>query len=183
MTENNPLAEERPELEAKLSELDILKQSLDEAKLREKNIYDQLLRLGADFENYRKRADQRISDARNFGREDVIMDILTLGDALIQAEASSQTATDLESLKKGISLVLSQFEKFLKDQRIDRIIATGEKVDPHKHEVLAQVEKDDVEEGIIVDEIQRGYSRDGHVIRFSKVRVASKPTNKEDSFN
>ena len=101
MTEQNNLDQDRPELETKLAELEILKQSLDEAKGREKSLYDQLLRLGADFENFRKRADQRITDARNFGREDVLMDVLTLGDALVQADRASQNATDVDSLKKG----------------------------------------------------------------------------------
>lgn len=99
MAENN-VTDERPELEAKLSELEILKQSLEEVRAKERSVYDQLLRMGAEFENYRKKAEQRVSDARKMGQEDVLLEAIGMGDALIQAVSASKGATDIESLKK-----------------------------------------------------------------------------------
>src|SRR4051812_43456624 len=106
----------RPELEEKLSELEILRQSVEEAKTKEKQAFDQLLRLTAEFQNFRTRSETRVIEARKAGREDVMIPILSLCDALIHAELSIREAKDAAALKKGISLVLGQFEKFLADQ-------------------------------------------------------------------
>lgn len=168
--------EERPELSEKLSELEILRQSLDDAKQKERAVYEQLLRLGAEFDNYRKRSEQRFIEARRAGQEDVLAELFNLGDALIHAVSAAQKSTDLESLKKGLSLVLAQFEKLIKDHGVEPIKAIGERMDPHKHEALFQEHQENVEDGVILDEIQRGYSCRGRVIRTSKVKVAAKPT-------
>ena len=171
---------ERPELEEKLSELEILKQSLDEAKGKEEKLTDQFLRLGAEFENYRKRSETRISDARKFGREEVLLQLLFLYDILVQAVEASEKTTDLSSLKTGLKLVHQQIEKLLKDQGLAPIQAVGKLLDPHKHEAISQEENHDVEEGTIVGEIQKGFSLGERVVRTSKVRVAVKPKNATD---
>ena len=164
-----------PQLAEKLSELEILKQSLDDAKAKERSVYDQLLRMGAEFDNYRKRSEQRVQDSRKAGQEDMLLEVISLGDALIQAVSSSHQASDLESLKKGFSLVLTQYEKMLKAHGVEIIKAVGEKMNPNQHEALMQSESADVEDGVILDEIQRGYSFQGRVIRTAKVRVATNP--------
>src|SRR4051812_27941036 len=101
--------EERPELAEKLAELDILRQSLDVGKAREKDLYDQLLRLGAEFDNFRKRADTRVQDARRAGREDVLLQLISLADALVQAEESTKHTTDAQAVKQGLSILHQQF--------------------------------------------------------------------------
>jgi len=165
--------EERPELEEKLSELEILRQSLEEARTKEKDLLDQLLRLTAEFQNFRKRGEQRVIDSRRMGREDVLLQVISLCDGLIQAERSSENAKDINDLKKGLSLVKVQFEKFLADQGLETINTKGEKLDPLRHEALMQVVKDDVDEGMIVEEIQRGYTLNGQVVRPSRVSVST----------
>lgn len=166
---------DRPELEEKLSELEILRQSLEDSKAKEKGVFDQLLRLTAEFQNFRNRAESRIADSRIAGREDVLLSIISLCDALIHAELSTRQATDSESVKKGLSMVLAQFEKFLTDQGLIAIKAKGEKLDPSKHEAIARVQNAELEEGTIVDEIQRGYTLNGQIVRPSRVSVAAKP--------
>lgn len=168
-----------PDLETKLAELDILRQSLEDVRRAEAKARDELLRSMADFQNYRKRTEPRISEARRWGREEVLHDLLGLADALDQAVHSSANASDVDSLKKGLSLVQQQFEKFLGDQGVRPIKSVGERLDPHKHEAVAQDIKEDVEEGTILQEVQRGYERDGHVIRTAKVRVSAKPKEEE----
>ena len=106
-----------------LSEVESLKKALSEAKEKEKDVFDQLLRLTAEFQNFRKRSEARIIDSRKAGKEDVLLPIISLTDALIQAESSSRHATNVESLKKGLTMVLGQFEKFLADQGLVQIKA------------------------------------------------------------
>ncbi|OVE77453.1 nucleotide exchange factor GrpE [bacterium F11] len=180
MTENEKDRQEisspldRPDLEEKLTELEILRQSLEEKSSKLKETNDQFLRLGADFQNYRKRAEARVVQSRQFGKEEVLLQILSLSDSLLHAVDASEKATDLDALKKGLALVNQQFEKFLKDHGVRSIPTEGEKLDPHKHEALAQEENESVEDGIIVGEIQRGFMMGDQVLRTAKVRVATK---------
>ena len=171
---NEKMIDERPELQAKLSELEILRQSLDASKIKEKELYDQLLRLGAEFENFRKRAELRVGDSRKAGREDVLINVVDLSDILVQADESSRHATNVETLKQGLSLVRQQFEKFLTDQNVVLIKTKGEKLDPHLHEAVAQHPTNEVEEGVIVEEVQRGYKLFDRVLRHARVKVACK---------
>lgn len=177
MSEKNKeaLPEMPPELDEKLSELAILKQSLDEAKGKYKETYDQLLRLTAEFQNFRKRSEANIAEARKAGREDILLPIINLADALLHAEISLRDATDAAALKKGLLLVLGQFEKFLSDQGLVAIKAKGEKLDPTKHEAIARSPNAELEEGVVVDEIQRGYTLNGQIVRPARVSVSAKP--------
>lgn len=174
------IGEERPELAEKLSELEILRQSLEAAKAKEKEMYDQLLRLGAEFENFRKRNEVRVSEARINGKADVLSNVISLSDVLMHADEATQKATDIEIIKKGIGLVRQQFEKFLTDFGIQAIKAEGEKLDPHLHEVIAQEVKDGVEEGVIIGEIQKGYKLFDRVLRPARVRVAAKAQGSQE---
>jgi molecular chaperone GrpE len=165
----------RPELAEKLDELEILRQSLEQAKAKEQDTYDQLLRQTAEFQNFRKRSETSLSEARKAGKEAVLLQIISLADALVHAEVANQKATDVESMKKGLSMVLKQFEKFLADQGLVPIKAKGEKLDPHQHEAIARIPSAELEEGTIVDEIQRGYTLNGQIVRPARVSVATKP--------
>lgn len=173
MTEH--LDDVRPELAEKLSELEILRQSFEQVKAKEKDLFDQLLRLNAEYQNFRKRSEARISDARIAGREEILLNIISLADALAQADAASVNATDVDVLKKGFKMLREQFEKFLSDQGLAVIKAVGENMDPLRHEAIAQVFDAGLTEGTIVDEIQKGYTLNGQVVRPARVRVAAKP--------
>ena len=171
--------EERPELQDKLAELDILRQSLDEVKVKEKDLYDQLLRLNAEYQNFRKRSEARIAEARKAGKEETLLPVITLADTLAQADLASTSATDVNVLKKGFTMLRGQFEKFLSEQGLVAITAAGEVMDPLRHEAIAQVFDSDLPEGTIVDEIQKGYTLNGQVVRPARVRVAAKPQEAE----
>ena len=165
---------DRPELQEKLSELEILRQSLLETKAKEREMFEQLLRLNAEYQNFRKRSETRVSDARRAGREDVLLQIISIADALQHAELSSRQASDVETLKRGLTLVREQVEKFLKDQGLVAISAKGEKLDPARHEAIARIENAEVEEGTVVEEIQRGYTLDGQLVRPARVAVSTR---------
>lgn len=172
MSELNETPEISPALDQKLSELEILRQSLMEAKAKAKENFDQLLLQTAEYQNFRKRSEARISEARKAGKEDVLLQIISLADTLIHAELATQKATDAESVKQGLSMVLKQFEKFLADQGLQTIKAKGEKLDPSLHEAIARVPSSELDEGTIVDEIQRGYTLNGQIVRPARVSVA-----------
>jgi len=172
---------DRPELETKLAELEILKQSVDQAKATGKKAHENFLKMVAELDNFRKRSENRIRDSRKAGREDTILGLLALWDVFEHADQASQSAKDLDSLKKGLSLLKVEFEKFFKEHGVKTIDSQGVKLDPHLHEVVAQDSQSDEDEGTITDVIQKGYTVFDRVVRPARVRVSSKPKTTADS--
>src|SRR5438067_396942 len=94
-----------PELEEKLSELAILQEAVAENKQKAAEYYDQLLRLKAEFDNYRKRVEKEKSEARLWGKQDVLMPLLSLVDVFEQALAQTQAAKDVKQVVQGLEFL------------------------------------------------------------------------------
>lgn len=155
----------------KVSELEILKQSLEEKKKQADDYYNQLLRLRAEFENFRKRSDKEKKNHLMWGKEEVLLKQINLVDVMEQACSSSKTSTNLESIQKGLELIYQEFVKMLASEGITEIKSLDEKFNPELHEALDRVESEK-EDGTIVDVIQKGYTLNSKVIRHAKVKVA-----------
>lgn len=160
-----------PELEEKLSELAILQQALEEWKKKAADYYDQLLRLKAEFENFRKRSEKEKSDSRNWGKQDVLMPLLGIVDVFEQALAQAQKARDTKQIVQGLEFLHKNFAQFLKSEGIEPLHVVGKHFDPHLAEVIDQKEVPEGEVGKVLGEIQKGYSFNGKVLRPSRVRV------------
>ena len=159
------------ELDEKLSELSILQQSVQDEKLKAADYYDQLLRLKAEFENYRKRVEKEKSEARTWGKQDVIMPLLSLVDVFEQALAQAEMAKDVKQVSVGLSFLHKNFSSFLKSEGLAPIEIIGTPYDPNVAEAVEQVEVEEDQIGRVLSEIQKGYSFQGRVIRPARVRV------------
>jgi molecular chaperone GrpE len=160
-----------PETEQKLAELSILKASLDDAKKQSAEYYDQLLRLKAEFENYRRRTEKEKVDARLWGKQDVIVPLLGLVDVFEQAMAQTRGAKELGVVVQGLEFLHKNFGAFLKAEGLEPINLMGKPFDPHLAEAVEQTEVDEAQAGTVIGEVQRGYLFQGRVIRPSRVRV------------
>jgi len=141
------------------------------AKLKEYN--DQLIRLQADFVNYRKRAEKEKVEAIRFGRVTILEQMITLSDVMEKALKSSRTSTNLDSLKKGFEMMTEEFSRFLKTEGAEAMETVGCKFDPHLHEAVEQVDTEkESENNIILEELQKGYLLDGRLLMPAKVKVA-----------
>jgi molecular chaperone GrpE len=160
-----------PAREEKLSELSILQQSLEEQKAKAADFYDQLLRLKAEFENYRKRVEKEKMEARAWGKQDVITPLLSLVDVFEQALAQAETAKDVKQVAVGLEFLHRNFSSFLKSEGITPIEVVGKPLDPHLAEAVEQIEVDNGQVGQVLSELQKGYSFQGRVIRPARVRV------------
>src|SRR5258708_17303301 len=171
-----------PELEEKLSELEILRQAVEEAKAKSAEYYDQLLRLRAEFENFRKRAEREKSEARVWGKQEVLLQLVSLVDVFEQAMVQVHQAKDLKQVVQGVEMLHKNFTQFLKAEGLEPIDLVGKPFDPELAEALAQQEVDDESlVGIVLDEIQKGYRFQGRVLRPSRVRVrVAKKTEAEE---
>ena len=148
-TENN-------ELQAKQQELD--------------DLTDRYKRILAEFENHKKRSQKEREGLYNSILGDIIEVILPILDNL---ENAAKVETSDENYKKGIELVLKQFQDVLKSKGVEEIKALGETFDPELHEAVSSVQDDSKGEKEIVQEYRKGYKIGHKVIRHSMVVVAN----------
>ncbi|MBI4153279.1 nucleotide exchange factor GrpE [Candidatus Woesearchaeota archaeon] len=130
-----------------------------------------LQRLQADFENYKKRIDKEKEQLKTLTTAKVIAQLLPIIDAF---DLAIKNSDNKDQLKKGVEMLYAQFSAFLKCTGVKAIEAEGKKLDPSRHEVLLQEERENVEDDTITEELQKGYMLNDFVIRTSKVKIAKK---------
>lgn len=133
-------------------------------------LFDQLQRLQAEFENYRKRMDNRIFEARKFASEEILLKFLDIYDNLLRAQ-DMNFETDPVSAKKGIDAIMQQFDKTLLAEEVRPIESIGKIFDPYYQHAVNRVSDLDKPEGIILEEYQRGYMLKDKVLRPAVVSV------------
>lgn len=148
-------------------------ETTESLKAKVQSYWDQLLRLQAEFANYRNRAEKEKIEAIRFGREIILEKMIALTDVMETALKHTQNPSDMDSLKKGFEMVVNEFLGFLKSQGAEPLKTVGEKFDPHLHEAVEQILTENKEEDqTIVEEVQKGYLVNGRVLRHAKVKVA-----------
>ncbi|MDR1523012.1 MAG: nucleotide exchange factor GrpE [Endomicrobium sp.] len=160
----------------KILELEILKQSVQTQKELEQNYYDQLIRLKADFENYRRRSEKEKKDYLDWGKEKILIKQINIDDVLQQALKSAKSGNNIDSIVVGLDMISKEFSKMLKEEGIEEIFC--EKFDPNVCEALDIVESQE-EDGKVLEVYQKGYKMNGKLIRTAKVKVA-KNSKKEE---
>lgn len=128
---------------------------------------DQLLRLQADFDNYRKFLEKDKADFVKFANERIIVEMLGIVDDFERALAAFKD----EQHKKAIQMILQRFLKTLGEFGVKEIEANGKKFNPAEHEAFMQ-EESDKEEGAVLEVLQKGYALNGKIIRHAKVKVS-----------
>ncbi len=146
---------------------------IDEYKDKVKELEDRHIRLVAEFDNYKKRTARQFEDLIKSSGEKIILSLLDVIDNFERALEVSSKNADFKSLHQGMELTYQQLYDVLKREGVERIKAVGEPFDPNLHEAMLQVESDEYPEGVIAQEISRGYKLNGRVIRFSKVAVSA----------
>lgn len=146
--------------------------------LAERN--DQLLRLAADFENFRRRKNQELADSARYAAEDATRALLPVLDNLRRAvdhlpgeDAGGATGGDASGqLHEGLRMVVLQFEQVLRQIGVEPVETVGSAFDPSIHEAIAGEESDTVERDTVIAEMQPGYRLHDRLLRPALVRVA-----------
>lgn len=134
---------------------------------------DSLLRLQAEFENYKKRQAKERREFQKSASEKVLKEILPILDNLERALSHAEEGAEGPKLIEGVQLVTRQFRESLIHFGVEAIEALGQPFDPHVHEAMSRVETDgEPPDGTIVEEYQRGYLLNGRVLRPALVGVA-----------
>jgi molecular chaperone GrpE len=142
-------------------------------------IKDRMLRIAAEFENWKKRARKEKDDAVATARESVLRDVLEIADNLERA-ASAQTkggdgVVDGAAVLKGVSLVLRLFQQKLERYEVKPFEVAGQPFDPRVHEAVSRVESAEVPSGSVVTELQKGYKVGERLLRPALVSVSTGP--------
>jgi len=137
---------------------------------------DRWVRLFADFENYRKRVERERKELIKYANQDLIIEFLGVMDDLERSvEAAQAKHEDYAAFLKGIEMVMARIYDLLKKNDVKPMETVGKKFDPHCHEILLQMPSAEHEEGIVLEEFQRGYFLGDRVARTAKVKVAVQP--------
>ncbi|MCK4385227.1 MAG: nucleotide exchange factor GrpE [candidate division Zixibacteria bacterium] len=170
------------------TQIDLLKERLVKSEEQTKELEDRLLRLAAEFDNYKKRMAKEFGYLIKNANENLILQLLDTLDnfqrALDSAPAkggiSNKTSDDYESFHKGVELIHNHMKEILTKEGLKEIEALGKPFDPNFHEAVTQAESDKHDEGIIIDEISKGYMLNDRLLRASKVVVSKgKPKDQE----
>lgn len=149
-----------------------LQADLKERTTEIESLNDRLLRLHAEFENYKKRASRERSEFVRFANEGLILELLPVVDSLEHAVATVRIGGDVQGLTEGVDIILRLFQTTLEKVGVKPIEALGHEFDPNVHQAVAQVETTDGRDNIAVEEVRRGYLLEGRLLRPAMVKVS-----------
>jgi molecular chaperone GrpE len=157
-----------------------LGQQLDMEKKRSEEYLTRLKYLQADFDNLKKRSERQMEEVKNYCNERLVLELLEVVDELELAIKTACSTTSAQSLVEGVEMTLKKLRKVLEQEGISPIECTEGKVfNPSRHHAIASIERDDVKECIVVEEVRKGYIMKNKVIRPSIVKVAVKSSKSQ----
>lgn len=153
-----------------LEEVQLPEEPREQSRIAE--LEDKLLRMAAEFDNYRKRTNRQFDELARSANDRLLAEILEVNDNFERAREHFANDADPKSLRKGMDLIFNQLQSLLKKNEIEQIEAVGKPFDPNLHEAVMQVDSKEYPEGIVAVEVGKGYRQETSVLRHSKVGVS-----------
>ena len=185
LKEGTSAKNDEPENEADSTEEE--NEESEEERLQEevRVLKEDKIRVLAEMENLRKRFDREKIDSIKYGSVNFARDILSPGDNLERALSAINQEDDhpqsIKNLIEGLKMVQKELSSALEKNGISKINSMNEKFDPNLHQAMMEVERDDLDEGIVVQEIQTGYMMHDRLLRPAMVGVSKKPQQNNTS--
>jgi len=172
VSENNDEGVESEEEGTKETEVDILKEEI-------KTLKEEKIRVLAEMENLRKRFEREKIDSIKYGSVNLARDVLSPGDNLERAlsviNEEEEQSQSIKNLIEGLLMVKKELSTALEKNGITKIDSLDKKFDPNLHQAMMEIENDNLEEGVVVQEIQTGYMMHDRLLRPAMVGVSKKP--------
>src|SRR5574337_42861 len=149
-----------------------LQAGLKERATEIESLNDRLLRLQAEFENYKKRAARERGEFVRFANEGLLLELLPVVDSLEHAAATTRSGIDAQGVAEGLDVIRRLFQATLEKAGVKSIEALGHEFDPNFHQAVAQVESTDGRDNIAVEEVRKGYLLEGRLLRPAMVKVS-----------
>jgi len=150
-------------------------QDLEERLVQEQKAQEylrQLKYLQADFENYRKRTERELNELTVRCNEKLVAELLCVIDDLERALDSGKETEDASALLKGVEMIHKNLTRMLEREGLERIGAVGKIFDPKFHEIVVKIPRNDCEEGLVLEEVRKGFVFKGRVLRPCMVNVS-----------
>lgn len=178
-----PRKKERPEEEQEIAEnqqsvkepkkkVEKLQKQIEDLRQEKDQIFAKLQRLAADYDNFQKRSAKQTVDSIAYEKDAIIKALLPVLDDFERALAHAEQG---DSVAEGVKLVYEHLKGVLRSQGVEELKAAGQRFDPAVHEAIVQQFDADEEDGIVLEELQKGYKLNGRVIRASRVVVNKTP--------
>ncbi len=151
--------------ESSENEIEVLKQQLNESN-------DKFLRLYAEFDNYKRRTLKERSELLLTAGKEVILSFLPIIDDFERALKLVNEKSDIESFKEGVTLIHNKFTNTLTAKGLKPIESIGQEFNVDTHEAITKIPAPSEDlKGKVIDETEKGYTLNGHVVRFAKVII------------
>jgi len=145
---------------------------LNAARAEAESHLDDLRRLQADFDNYRKRTLREQTARAASASQALVAKLLPVLDNFELAVSAAEQSRDFDRMLKGVEMVFGELREVLQGEGLVKIEAEGKPFDPERHEAVVAVEQEDTEPGTVVDIVRAGYELRGKVLRPAMVKVA-----------
>ena len=145
----------------------------DEKDVKIEELQNRILRLQADFDNFRRRNTSEREQLATFVTADVVGKFLKVLDNFERAEDAARKSDDAAGIYSGIEMIRRQFEQTFKDLGVEEIKAQGEKFDPEMHEAVMRGQSTEMDDDTVEMVLEKGYKLRVKLIRDSKVKVIS----------
>jgi len=152
-------------------------EQLKEQAAKAKENWDQMLRLAADFENFKKRAARERQDATKYANESLLQKLIPVLDNFDMALAAANNAqgSNLQQLQAGIAMIHQQLRAALAEAGLEEMDAANKPFDPNWHEAVSQQASTEVPEGQVLQQLRKGYKFRDRLLRPASVVVAKPP--------
>lgn len=148
---------------------------LQEKEKEAKDLYDRYLRLSAEMENFKKRAEKEKSETYKFANETLLKELIPVLDNLERALDHGQETENAQALILGVEMIHKSLWAVLEKYGVTRVEALGEKFDPNFHEAVMVQEVAAQDPGVVITQMQKGYLLHNRLIRPAMVVVSKKP--------
>lgn len=150
--------------------LEMLKEEIERVKKERDEASDRILRVQAEFENFKKRTQREKIADRTYRSQDLVNELLPALDNFERALAVEATE-ETKNILEGITMVYNQIKAALESENVEVIETVGQEFDPNLHHAVMQVEDSEQESNVVVEELQKGYILKERVIRPAMVKV------------
>ena len=160
-------------------ELEELRKQVETLQKEKDELFAKLQRVSADYINFQKRVPKQIADTVAYEKEKLIKTLLPTLDNFELTLQNAEVVGNIDDLVKGVKIIYDHLLDILKSHNVEQINALGQKFDPSQHEAMTQRAEADKEDGLVLEEYQKGYKLDGRVFRPSRVIVNKLPSQQQ----
>jgi molecular chaperone GrpE len=168
----NDQNEQEPQEESNAQETDQKDEKTAELQAKVNELNDKYLRLYSEFDNFRKRTSKEKMELIQAGGEDVFKSILPVIDDFERAIKSNSETSDVKAVNDGVSLIYHKLKSTLTQKGLEEMKSLGEPFNADIHEAITNIPAPSEDlKGKVVDELEKGYTLNGKIIRFAKVVI------------